>query len=500
MSAMRIGGLASGMDIDSIISDLMKAERAPLDKLEQKKQVLEWQQEDYRSLNNQLSTFRESVFELKLERTFNVKTATSSNSSVVEVSASGTALAGTSSIAVTQLAEGAFKTSSSALGSGVDLHTLNTQLGLTGNISFRVNGTDFTINADSESIYDLMAKINDADIGVQASYDSNLDRLFLSTKKTGTDAKIEIVDGTDGSGKNLFSDALKIDTTAVQGKNAAFTLNGAEFTMSSNEFTINGITYTLKGVSATGTDGKPVSTTISVESDTDQIFKTIMDFVDLYNETINKFNSELNEEYYRDYAPLTEAEREKLDEDQIEKWTARAKSGLLKNDSILTGIVSSMRSDVYSIVDGLSAEFNSLADIGITTGGYLEQGKLYVNKEDLRAAIEKDPEAIKKLFTATSKDGSDKNEGIAVRLYNNAVNGISKITRKAGANSDFSLVDNSVIGKRLQSLDEQIEDFEDRLKAIEDRYWKRFTAMEEAINKMNSQSSWLSQYLGIRSS
>ena len=87
------------------------------------------------------------------------------------------------------------------------------------------------------------------------------------------------------------------------------------------------------------------------------------------------------------------------------------------------------------------------------------------------------------MFTATSADGSSKNEGIASRLYNEVVAGISKVTEKAGIESDFSLVDNSVIGKRIKDMDDRIEDYEDRLKMIEDRYWRQFTAMEKRLTR-----------------
>lgn len=496
--SMRIGGLASGMDIDQMVSDLMKAHRIPLEKMNQEKQILEWQKEDFRSINTQLSTFRESLFELKLQRTFNVKLASSSNESVVEVTASNNALVASSTLTVSQLAEAAFKTSSAALGSGESLGTLNSQLGLTGTISFSINGVEFTINADTESINDLVKKINNTDIGVQASYDRNFDRLFLSTTAAGSEAKIEIVDGTDAEGMSLFAEALKMDTAAVQGKDAQITFNGAALTMSTNKFTINGVTYSLKGVSPLGSDGQAVGTVVSVKSDTERIFQTIMDFVNLYNETLKKINDELNEQYFKDYKPLTDTMREEMDEDQIEKWTSLARSGLLKNESILTGIVSQFRLDVYGFVDGLPSAFNSLSDIGITTGHYTEQGKLYVNEEELRKAIETDPEAVQKLFTATSDDGNVRNEGIAVRLYNDVLNGMSKITEKAGAEAEYSRVDNSVIGKRLRSIDEKIDRFEDKLKLVEDRYWRQFSAMEEAINIMNSQYLWITSMLGTR--
>jgi flagellar hook-associated protein 2 len=501
LSIMRIGGLASGMDIDQIIADMMSVRRLPLDKLTQQRQRLEWQQEDYRAINKQLFSLRESVFSLKLQGTFNVKSAFSSNEDIVQVSAGGNALNGTYKIAVKQLAEGAFKTSSAPLGSTDDYSTLSTQLeGLKGEIKFSINDQEFTVNTETESIYDLMNKINKADIGVQASYDRNLDRFFLSTTGTGENAQIEIVGGayqSEEGEKNFFEDILNIDTGVVKGKNAEFTLNGAEFTMASNEFTINGISYSLKGLSPTGADGEPVAASVSVKSDTEKIFDTIMDFVNLYNETIDKINGKLFEKYYRDYPPLTDAMREQLDDDQIEKWMEKARSGLLRNDSMLSGIVSQMRTAIYGVVEGVSGEYNSLASIWITTGDYSERGKLHVNEDKLREAIAKDPEGIKELFTATSADGSSKNEGIASRLYNEVVAGISKVTEKAGIESEFSLVDESVIGKRIKDMDDRIEDYEDRLKMIEDRYWRQFTAMEKAINQMNSQSMWLMQQFSM---
>ena len=265
-------------------------------------------QEDYRAINKQLFSLRESVFSLKLQGTFNVKSAFSSNEDIVQVSAGGNALNGTYKIAVKQLAEGAFKTSSAPLGSTDDYSTLSTQFeGLKGEIKFSINDQEFTVNTETESIYDLMNKINKADIGVQASYDRNLDRFFLSTMGTGENAQIEIVGGayqSEEGEKNFFEDILNIDTGVVKGKNAEFTLNGAEFTMASNEFTINGINYSLKGVSPEGPGGEPVPASVSVKSDTDKIFDTIMDFVNLYNETIDKINGKLFEKYYRDYPPL----------------------------------------------------------------------------------------------------------------------------------------------------------------------------------------------------
>jgi len=430
MSDLRIGGLATGMDIDSIVSDLMRAHRIPLDRMFQQKQELEWKQEDYREINSQLSLLRESAFNLKLERTFNVKAATSSDEDVVEVSASGNALNGTYSISVSQLAKGAYLTSSSDLGSSSDTTTLATQLGLSGTYTFAINGVQVTVNADTESMSSLVNKINSAEdaegnsTGVWASYDSELDRFFLSTTETGAQARIDIDDVDRGT--ELFS-ALNITITneadssaEAQGQDAVFTLNGAQLTKSTNSFTINNVNYNLRGVSSPGAE-----TTIIVQTDEEQIYETIVSFIETYNETITMINNKLTERYYSDYPPLTDEMRKELDEDQIEEWNERARSGLLRNDPLLTNIVGELRLAMSSVVDNVEGSFSALSEIGITTSFYYERGILHIDEDTLRKAISDDLEGVKELFTNAS-------EGIAKKLYDEVVDGISLLTTKAG--------------------------------------------------------------------
>src|SRR3954453_16997638 len=101
---LRIGGLASGMDIDSIVKNLMTAERMPLDKLKQKKQVLEWQRDDYRSMNTLLLNFRTELTNMKLTTKYRARTTTSTNEAQVTATASSAASQSSYSISnVTQL-------------------------------------------------------------------------------------------------------------------------------------------------------------------------------------------------------------------------------------------------------------------------------------------------------------------------------------------------------------------------------------------------------------
>ncbi|NLC07527.1 MAG: flagellar filament capping protein FliD, partial [Syntrophomonadaceae bacterium] len=286
------------------------------------------------------------------------------------------------------------------------------------------------------------------------------------------------------------------------GEDAVLEINGLQTTRKTNTFTTNGVTFTLHGVTAEGFDG--TATTVTVAHNIDGVFNSIKAFVDKYNEVIAAINDKLNEQRYSDYYPLTDEEIEegKLTDTQIDKWQEKARSGLLKNDSLLRGTVYAMRNVLASVVTGLTGKVtvtkssqsvttvaNSLSVIGITTGDYRENGKLHLDENQLREALQSNPEAVMELFTKSSEVTAE--QGLAYRLYDTINHEISKITDKAGRAG--SLVDNSVIGKTIAQLDKDMYKLEDKLAQLEDRYWRQFTAMEKAIAQLNQQSMWLVQ-------
>jgi len=498
---LRIGGLASGIDTDSIIKNLMKVKRMPVDKLKQEKQILNWQQEDYRGINSTLRGFRDKLFAMKLQSTYLMNSASSSNETAVSATANSNAKRGIYSVSVTQLANGVAKGSQEILSeeSNVDgtTKTLAAQFsGLPGSISFTLEGTNgsksFTFGTSTATIYSVASEINAANLGISASYDATLNRFFLNTTTTGSDAKIKVVDdashflSTDSNGDGNFL-RLKLEVgTEYNGQDAIYNFGDMTgLTSATNSPTVNGITLSLKQEGATGA--------ISVTSNTDAVFNTIKDFVSAYNDTLAKINDKLSETRYRDYPPLTDEQRDVMSEKDIEKWEKFARSGLLKNAPLLNGPLEKMRTNLYSSVSGLTG-YKSLAEIGITTGSYVEKGKLYLDETKLKEALQNDPEGVMNLFTKSSDNNDEK--GIAARLYDNVNKAMTALAEKAGNTSSYSLVDNSMIGKSLTSIDKNIKTWDDRLKDIENRYWRQFSAMEEAISRMNSQSAWLSQQLG----
>lgn len=508
-SNLRIGGLATGMDIDQIVSDMMKVQRMRREKLTQDKTLLEWKQADYRSLNAKLRELRDDTFKMKLQGTFLTKTVTSSDESAVSASAGTSATEGIYSIQVTSLATIGTKISSEqvsadstnnpidptqSLWSQKDKFADSSAFGVMiegDSFSLTVNGKEFTF-ANTESLNSIISKINsDSDAGVSLFYDTATDKVAVNTKETGSEAKINL--GGD------FWSLLRLDSTEVTGADAVVNINGLDTTRSSNTFTVNGVTINLKSET---TD--PVR--LEIKRDTEGMFETIKGWVTKYNETLDAVNAELREQRYKDYLPLTDEQREELSDKQIEQWEERAKSGLLKNDSIIQGEISKMRTAIYSTVSGLNEESNHLSEIGISTGlaafsddgdlvitdDYLS-GKLNINETKLREAIQNDPDGVMNLFTAHSDVAEEK--GIGDRAYDALTSAMNRITDLAG--DDASAVDWSFMGKRVRSLNEQIDREDDRLKMMEDRYWRQFTALEKAISQMNSQSAWLASQFGM---
>jgi flagellar hook-associated protein 2 len=512
-SNMRIGGLASGMDIDQIVKDLMKAERMPLDKLYQKKQILEWQRDDYREMNKLLQELDTLIFDgVFKQSTFLRKTVTSSDESVVTAVATNVAANQTVEIGdITQLATAARWTSETEIkttdaGNKIDPNAkLNNVTFTTSGGSVRFSSpitlkfdvkkpgntttetVEISIDPANDSLNSVIAKLNqNTKLGVSAFYDEFTQKLVITKNETGAGASIKVVSGADFLKELGFTSATDGNelTGKADGQNAKFTINGLPTERMTNTFTINGMTYTLKNTKTSGT------VSISTATDTDSIFNSIKAFVDKYNEIISKINAELKEERYRDYPPLTDEQKEAMTEKQIELWEEKARSGMLRGDSILSSGLSKMRMDLYTKVGGsnITSGFSQLAEIGITTSSnYLDGGKLIIDETKLREKIQENPDAIYRLFNNDSTNYSEK--GIARRLRDTIKDTIGKIEQKAGktiwTNQQFA------IGRDLIQIDSQIDRFEDRLKEIEDRYWRQFTAMEKAIQRANEQSMYL---------
>ncbi|OMF42860.1 flagellar filament capping protein FliD [Paenibacillus peoriae] len=485
----RISGLASGMDIDSMVKKLMTAERVPLDKMNQQKQLMEWKRENYRESSTKIVSFQDKMTTLSRTAAINPQKVTvTGNSDALSATASSLA-SGVLDISVTSLATAARSVSNSTW-----TEKASSELAFTDGAARTVQVGSSTIDVDAnETIESFVKKINDnSKTGVTALYDAK-SGLSLTSKTTGSQTfNID----------SQISNEFKLSST--NGTDAVLKVNGLDVTKSSNNFTINGVDITLKTAGG-------AATRIEATKDTDKIVENIQSFVDAYNDVLATLNSKVSEERYKKYAPLTTEQKADMSDDEVKLWTTKAKSGMLRNDPILQDTLSEMRSAMIQGVDigRVDADGNSkplmMSELGITTGTYDTKGKLILDADKLRAAVEKDPDVISNFFGKQDPNTLLTNkytqqDGVLAKLKKISNTSLQRMADTAGTSKvskdlTASFLSTSTMGEQLSSLDRRISDMTSRLTMIETNYYKKFTAMETSINKYNSTSSSLTSML-----
>jgi len=373
-------------------------------------------------------------------------------------------------------------------------------------VSFTLEGTTgtrqtFTFDTAAISINDMVSAINAGATGVTASYNETTGQFSLSS---GGMLAIRKDDG-------FLGDVMKLEMFSQEGNKAIIDFDDAgNLEFDSNQFWLNNIHFNLLEADPTRT------LSVKVENNIDGAVEKIKAFVEVYNTAIVHMNTELTERRYNngryggDYPPLSAAQKKEMSEDEIKAWEEKAKSGMLRGDSTLFAAYSSIRRVTTDPVQGLSKDnpFASLASIGITTGTFvrnsLEGAKLNIDEDKLRAALETDADKVMELFTLNTpiigNDGKPVkdwngdptyNKGIAQRLYDTLDLNIAAITTKAGISG--ANVDTSLLTKEISRVNQRITLMEERIESLTERYWKQFSAMEQAVAAMTAQGEWLMQ-------
>ncbi|RNB53839.1 flagellar hook protein [Brevibacillus gelatini] len=490
---IRISGMASGLDTEKIIKDLMKTHREPVNRLQRSKYSIEWKRDAYREMNSLFADLQNSLKTLRMSSTFNKKTVTSDNESVASAKVVGSPSLSSYTVEVDQLAKPSIPARAEFLTNVTDSKAAIGGSDFTMTIKKDTNGDgtleEVSLNfAGTDSIDSIVSKINSSKSGVKASF---FDGKLVLTSEDGKDFDVA------STANSLNLDANKTYSSQTPGIPAKFKINGVEYTSATNTFKYDGIDFTLKQINT----GSPI--TVSTKADEDAIFNTVKDFIDKYNVIIETINKKISEPKYKGYQPLLDDEKEALPEKTAEKLETMAKSGILLRDPILTNGLYDLRAALSTPVKVAADQTLSLSQIGITgppsgKAAYQENGKLYIDETKLRDAIRNNGEDVLKLFTnySSASNTSDKykESGVAERLYSALNKVMDKVTKEAGSVS--SGYDDSSLGKKLKQTSDEIDRWEDRLKVIEDRYWKQFTAMEQAMSKAQSQGSWFAQMLG----
>ena len=367
-----------------------------------------------------------------------------------------------------------------------------------------INGKAITGLTVDDDIRTMINKINALNIGAKLSYNDVEDKFILQSENEGSLNNITM----DNEATEAFFSKLSIEDGAnrISASNAVVVIDDIEIVKSTNSFNIEGVNYTLNEEYS----GDDIN--IKINQNTDDVYDFIKGFVEKYNEVIENLNGRLSEVKDYDFKPLTDAEKEELSEDEIDKWENQAKKGILSSDSTIGTLLTKMRQSLYESVENVGL---NLRDIGITSSSdYTERGKLEIDDSTLKDAINNNFSEMVRLFTSESEtEYSDKDNrnvryeenGIAYRIHDllqdyvrtsrdgNNQKGI--LIEKAGKEGDTSFFTN-MLSEKITEYDTRIDETLDYLADKEDYYYNMFAQMEAALSKMESQMSWFNQQMG----
>ena len=296
---------------------------------------------------------------------------------------------------------------------------------------------------------------------------------------------------------NNTSIEYNTDARKIDGCDSEIYLNGIKYTGSSNSYSINGLNITAQVV--TDTDGKASDAnaiSITTSTDTQGIYDKIKDFLSQYNSLINEITSLYNADSAKGYEPLTDDEKDAMSDTEVEKWEQKIKDSLLRRDDNLESLMSAMTSAMSGAVE-VNGKKMYLSNFGIKTLGYLnapanQQNAYHIdgdeddanssgNADKLMTAITNDPDTVINFM-----------QGLAENLYDS----IHKKMQTSSLSSIYSVYNDKEMASEYSDYTSIIKKWEEKLQDKEDYYYKKFSSMETALSKLNSQTSSLSGLFG----
>lgn len=575
--AMRVSGINSGLDTDAIVQELVSAYSKKTEKYTKEQTKLGWKQEAWKGLNTKVYSLYNSVGKMRYSSAYSMKKTTVSDTTKATVTASGDAVNGTQKLHVLSTAQSGYltggklafrkeetkdgvttleKTELKDKDGNPEKLTSTTKLSALGYTDGKDTTLDIhTTNEKGEAVTQKITLGKDSTIqdvvsalrenGLNASFDENNGRLFVSSKDTGKAAdftisasttkkipktdddgnlvkdkdgnvvmeEIKMSDDESASSKKLLG-LLGLDTVnntydnqavKIDGKDAVISLNGVKYTNTSNDFSINGLNVSVTGVTDNVTDPENVdlstlddSTAITITTTTDSqgIYDKVKDFLTEYNNIINEITKLYNADSAGSYEPLTDDEKDKMSDTEIEKWETKIKDSLLRRDTSLGTILNSMVTAMSSPIT-IDGKDYSLSSFGIQTLGYLnaaknEQNAYHIdgdeddentsgNKDKLMDAITKNPDTV-----------IDFMKQLSTNLYK----AMDQQMQSSSLRSRYKIYNDKELDKEYSNLTKTIKQWESKVSDKEDYYYKKFSNMETAMSKLQSQTSSLSSMLG----
>lgn len=308
---------------------------------------------------------------------------------------------------------------------------------------------------------------------------SALSGLGMADIAVDADGNVTVNGGANDSSNSTIPKGMAL----IEASDSKIILNGAELTSSSAVVSANGLDITLTGLTKTD---EPI--TFSVTNDTESVYNSIKSFLKEYNSVMKEMNTLYNADSAKGYEPLTSEEKKAMSDDDVKLWEDKIKNSLLRSDSTLSSVISSMRSAMMSTVeyDGKTyalSSFGIMTSTDYTEGGLLHiygdaDDSVYSAKDDkLKKALDEDPDAVIATLTGVfGKLRENMSQKMAATKYSSSLTFYNDIKMKSD----------------VKSYEKEIEDWEDKLADMEDSYYKKFTAMETALAKLQSQQSSMS--------
>lgn len=430
---MYISGIATGLDTETLVQQLMAIERRPLVLMQERKNLLQQQRDAWRDINTRLNNLRDRMAELSRTSLFEGRSAVSSAADVATASATRDAAEARYNIEVVQLAQSHRVASAKLEGA----------IGYTGSTRLAVGDRDpvvIEIDAD-DTVHTIAEKINEADVAVTARVIDG--RLVIQADETGEAHQLKFEGALWRELGITGDDGEILDTAQLQSaQDAVFKIEGLTIARSSNKIddVIEGVTFTLQG------EGETV---IDIKRDEAAVLDAVRKFVEQYNSTMSFIQSRSSD------------------------------GGVLQGDTLLMRIAFQLRSDITARVGGAGLAYNQLAAVGISIDRH---GTMTLNEAKLREALADDPEAVQKLFAATQDaDGFD---GVTARLE-------SRFQAWLQAGDGLLAARQKMFGDRMKAIDDSIEQMERRLEIREQNLMRQFIALEEVMAAFQTQAMWL---------
>lgn len=502
MAGMRLTGMMSGMDTESIIQQLVDAKKTKVDKAKKSQTKLNWKQDAWKDLNTKLQNLQKKYLSnMRFATDYAKKTTKVSNSNKVSVITGENAVNGVQSLKIESLAKSGIMTGGKLEGADGELTALSkiSDIKGVGDINGTINiatkdgksSVDIEINGDT-TISDVLTQLKSA--GVNASFDAKQQRLYISSKEMG-EANDFTITGDSAAlsalGLNM-SDSGDKKATKVEGQDAVIYLNDARYTSTNNTFEINGLTFT-----ALGTTDKNEEITVTTQNDTDGVYDMLKNFLKEYNSIINEMDKLYNADSAKGYDPLTNEEKEAMSESEIKEWEGKIKDSLLRRDDNLSTVSSALKSVMSAGIE-VNGKTMYLSSFGINTLSYFEaadneRNAYHIdgdsddpstsgNADKLKSMIASDPDTVISFFTQLSKNLYDKMSDLSKSVD--------------GYRTYGNFYDDKKMKSDYDDYTSKISDLEKKLGDYEDKWYKKFAAMETALAKMQSNMSAVTGLLG----